>query len=120
MRNRGLLVYASIGAAMLTAAPALRAQGAPPNVSVARTVRSAASDSAYSGAERDFIVGRRVYLRSTKTFIGTIVDADANKRFPADRFPRAQMKAVLIKRFDGPLGWEPMDQVIRIYVTRTR
>ncbi len=120
MRIRGMLVHAFIGAAVLTAAPALRAQGAPANVPVARTVGGAAADSGYSGAEGDFIVGRRVYLRSTRTFIGTIIDADANKRFPADRYPRAHMKAVLIRRFDGPLGWIPMESVRRIYVTRTR
>ncbi len=120
MRTRGLLVHAFIGGAMLTAAPALRAQGTRANASVVRTVGSATADSGFSGAEGDFIVGRRVYLRSTKTFIGTIIDADANKRFPADRYPRARMKAVLIQRFDGPLGWVPMERVTRIYVTRTR
>lgn len=119
MRTRGWLVQAFIGGVMLTAAPVLRAQGAQANGSAVRAAGSAAADSGYSGAEGDFIVGRRVYLRSTKTFIGTIIDADANKRFPSDRFPRARMKAVLIKRFDGPLGWIPMESVTRIYVTRT-
>lgn len=52
--------------------------------------------------------------------IGRIIDADANERFPADRYPRAHMKALLIKRFDGPLGWIPMETVTRIHVTRTR
>ena len=120
MRSRGLLVHAFVGAAMLMTAAALHAQGAPTTVATVRTVRSVAADSGYSSAESDFIVGRRVYLRSTKTFIGTIVDADANRRFPADRFPRARMNAVLIRRFDGPLGWVPMESVTRIYVTRTR
>ena len=76
------------------------------------------SDSGYSNREADFTVGRRVYLRSTRTLIGTIIAIDPGKSFPPERFARAKMKAVLIKRFDGPMGWMPVEGITRIYVTR--
>ena len=75
-------------------------------------------DSAYSSRESDFVVGKRVFLRSTKTFIGVIVDADASHAFPPERFPRARMKAVLIERRDGPRSWVPLEGIGRIYAVR--
>jgi hypothetical protein len=76
---------------------------------------SASSDSAYSGLERDFLVGKTVYLRSSKMLIGTIQATDSNHAFPRT-FPRPHMKAVLIRRKDGPLEWTPVEQVARVYV----
>lgn len=80
--------------------------------------RPAASDSGYSGKESDFVVGKRVYLRSTKTFIGTIIDVDDAHHFPPERFPRAEMKAVLLVRRDGPYDWVPLQGLTKIYVAR--
>lgn len=81
--------------------------------------RSAAPDDAgFSSREADFVVGKRVFLRSTKTFIGVIRAADANHRFPPKRFPRGRMNAVLIERFDGPRDWVPVEGIGRIYAVR--
>lgn len=72
----------------------------------------------YSSREADFVVGRQVHLRSTKTLIGRITAVDDDHRFPADRFPRARMKAVRIERRDGPVDWVPVERITRIYVVR--
>lgn len=72
----------------------------------------------YSSSEADFVVGKRVYLRSTKTFIGRITAVDDDHGFPPDRFPRARMKAVRIERRDGPVSWVPVERIDRIYVVR--
>lgn len=77
-----------------------------------------AADAGYSNRESDFVVGKRVHLRSTKTFIGRIIGEDASHAFPPDRFPRANMKAVLIERRDGPRDWVPVEGITRIYVVR--
>jgi hypothetical protein len=71
----------------------------------------------YSSRASDFVAGRRVFLRSTKTFIGTISAVDANRKFPRS-FPRSRMKAVLIERADGRQDWVPVEGITRIYVTR--
>ena len=76
---------------------------------------SAADDSLYSSAESDFVVGKTVYLRSTKTRIGTILKTDSTHGFPRS-FPRPRMKAVLIQRKDGPYEWTPVERITRIYV----
>jgi hypothetical protein len=83
----------------------------------ATTLRSAtaANDSVYSSAESDFVVGKTVYLRSSKMRIGTILAADPNHSFPRT-FPRSRMKAVLIRRKDGPRDWVPVERIARIYV----
>jgi hypothetical protein len=72
-------------------------------------------DSLYSSAEADFVVGKTVYLRSSKMRIGSIIDTDANHKFPRT-FPRPRMKAVLIRRKDGPVDWVPVERINRIYV----
>ena len=77
--------------------------------------QSAANDSLYSSAESDFVVGKTVYLRSSKLRIGTILKTDARHSFPRS-FPRPQMKAVLIQRKDGPYEWTPVERITRIYV----
>ena len=76
---------------------------------------SAANDSLYSFAESDFVVGKTVFLRSSKMRLGTILAVDANHRFPRS-FGKTQMKAVLIRRKDGPYEWAPVERVVRIYV----
>ena len=95
-----------------------RARTPTPSQAPAATPSTGSSDAGYSSRESDFVVGRRVYLRSTKTFIGTIRDTDADHPFPADRFPRARMKAVLIVRRDGPREWTPVERISRIYVVK--
>jgi len=89
----------------------------------APTAGSAASarppqDVRYSSSEADFVVGKRVHLRSTKTFIGRITAVDDDHGFNPDRFPRARMKAVRIERRDGPVDWVPVERITRIYVVR--
>jgi hypothetical protein len=78
---------------------------------------AARTDSSYSGIEKDFTVGKRVYLRSTKTLIGTIVDVDPDHSFPPS-FARTRAKGLLIRRTDGPLDWMPIDGARRIYVVK--
>jgi len=70
---------------------------------------------AYSSAEADFVVGKTVYLKSSKMRIGTILKIDDNHKFPRT-FPRPRMKAVLIRRKDGPYEWTPVERITRIYV----
>lgn len=71
----------------------------------------------YSSNAADFIVGKRVYLRSTKTYIGTISAVDPDKRM-GPHFPRRRMKAVLIDRAEQRHDWVPVEGITRIYVTR--
>ena len=78
---------------------------------------SARTDSLYSGVEKDFSVGRKVYLRSSKTLIGTILAIDPIHSFPPS-FGRTRAKGLLIKRKDGPLDWIPIDGALRIYVVK--
>jgi hypothetical protein len=80
------------------------------------SAKPARSDSLYSGLERDFTVGKTVYLRSSKTRIGVIRATDSNHAFPPKFFPASRMKAVLIRHTDGPFDWMPLERAIRIYV----
>lgn len=92
------------------------AQGKPATRSNAATSTTPAkSDSLYSGVARDFIVGKKVYLRSSKTRIGVIRATDSNHAFPPS-FPSPRMKAVLIQRTDGPFEWTPVVSAVRLYV----
>ena len=75
------------------------------------------SDSSYSNLEKDFRVGKKVYLRSSKTHIGTIIAIDPHHPFPPS-FNRRLSRALLIKRKDGPLDWIPVDGALRIYVVK--
>jgi hypothetical protein len=96
----------------LTVPCAARGQGTTPPAAPAK------ADDGYSGDSTRFVVGRRVYLRSTKTFIGTIVAADAKHDFRSGRFPRPWMKAVLVDRRDGPHEWVPVEGITKLYVVR--
>jgi len=106
------------GVVVAGVAASARAQAAAP-ASRAQTggfrTASAANDSLYSFAESDFVVGKTVFLRSSKMRLGTILAVDANHRFPRS-FGKTQMKAVLIRRKDGPYEWTPVERVVRIYV----
>ena len=88
-------------------------------VVIAQHVRGepAARSGSYSDREGDFTLGKGVYLRSTKTPIGRIVGADADHGFPKG-FPHRRARAVLIRRFDGPMSWQPLEGIGRIYVVR--
>jgi len=104
--------------ALLVAGLCLIAAAAYAPVAIARqTTAVHAGKGGYSSDERDFTVGRTVYLRSTKTRIGRIMAMDANHDFPPS-FGKRHAKAVLIKRFDGPLDWRPVEGSSRIYVVR--
>jgi hypothetical protein len=73
------------------------------------------------GPARDsttFVVGKRLYLRSSGTFIGTIIDVDENHDFRAGHFPRPWMKAVLLVRRDGPYEWTPVEGLSRLYYAK--
>ena len=98
--------------AALVLAPATRgiSQSATPQT-------PARTDSSYSSRERDFRVGKKVYLRSSKTLIGTIIAIDPIHAFPPS-FGRTHAKGLLIKRKDGPLDWMPIDGALRIYVVK--
>ena len=78
---------------------------------------SARTDSSYSSLEKDFTVGKSVYLRSSKTLIGKIIAIDPAHSFPPS-FGHARAKGLLIRRKDGPLDWMPIDGVLRIYVVK--
>ena len=69
----------------------------------------------YSEREADFVVGKAVYLRSTRTAIGTIESSDESHAFPRS-FPHSPAKAVLIRRKDGPRDWIPVAGITRVYV----
>ncbi|MCY7379171.1 MAG: hypothetical protein LH467_07540 [Gemmatimonadaceae bacterium] len=102
------LVIAVIAAAQQTGAPTAGSATSP----------RPPQDVRYSSSEADFVVGRQVHLRSTRTFIGRITAVDDDHGFPPDRFPRARMKAVRIERRDGPVDWVPVERITRIYVVR--
>ena len=108
--------YAALGTTLVALAlPAthVRAQQTVTPEAQSRTVAGA-----YSSDSTAFVTGKHVYLRSTKTLIGTITAVDERHSFPADRFPRGRMKAVLIERRDGPRDWVPVERITRIYVVR--
>lgn len=87
-------------------------------VAIARqtTAHPVATDG-YSSNERDFTVGRSVFLRSTKTRIGRIIAVDDDHAFPPS-FPKAHARAVLLRHTDGPRDWLPVEGLSRIYVVR--
>lgn len=104
--------------AMLVAGLCVIAGAAYAPVAIARqTTTRHGSRGGYSSDERDFTVGRTVYLRSTKTRIGRIMAMDADHDFPPS-FRKRHARAVLIRRFDGPLDWTPVEGLSRIYVVR--
>jgi hypothetical protein len=118
MRSAARIQYVTLG---LLVGLAGRASGqakpaATPNV--AGIARPSRSDSLYSSLERDFTVGKTVYLRSSKTRIGVIRATDSNHAFPPKFFPASRMKAVLIRHTDGPFDWMPLERAVRIYVVK--
>lgn len=76
-----------------------------------------AGKDGYSSDERDFTVGRSLYLRSTKTHIGQILATDDDHTFPPT-FRTTRAKAVLLRHADGPLDWQPVEFLTRVYVVR--
>ena len=92
MRSRPILLAAGL---LLIAVAAY----AP--VAIARQTTAARGGSpGYSGDERDFTVGRTVYLRSTKTKIGRILAVDNDHEFPASFKKRHATRGA-----DAPCGW---------------
>lgn len=96
----------------LSAPCAARAQQPAAPASAAKPADAYLADAA------SFTIGRRVYLRSTKAYIGTVVDTAAKHDFRAGHFPRPWMKAVLIERRDGPHEWVPIEGITRLYVVK--
>jgi hypothetical protein len=78
----------------------------------------AKSAAAKSLDSTSFVVGKRVYLRSSGTLIGRIIGAEEKHDFRAGRFRRPWMKAVLIERRDGPHEWVPVEGITKIYTAR--
>jgi hypothetical protein len=104
--------------ALLVAGLCLIAAAAYAPVAIARqTTARHLPATGYSSDERDFTVGRSVYLRSSKTRIGRILAADEDHHFPPT-FRTRHGRAVLIRRVDGPLDWVPVEGLSRIYVVR--
>jgi hypothetical protein len=89
-----------------------RAQRAPAAASAMLTADGYSTDST------SFVVGRRVYLRSTRTYIGRIIAADDRHDFRDGHFQRPWAKAVLIERRDGPHEWAPVERISRIYAVK--
>jgi len=109
MRSRPALLVA--GLCLITGA-------AYAPVAIARqTVPLHAGKDGYSSDERDFTVGRAVFLRSTKTRIGRILAVDSGHEFPP-KFGKTPARAVLIRHVDGPLDWMPVESLPRVYVVR--
>ena len=114
------LVRSVLAASALALSTRAHAQHTPSTAGQTRAASgfrstNAATDSLYSSAEADFVVGKTVYLRSSKMRIGTILKTDSRHSFPRS-FPRPLMKAVLIQRKDGPYEWTPVERITRIYV----
>ena len=104
--------------ALLVAGLCLIAGAAYAPVAIARqTTALHASREGYSSDERDFTVGRSVYLRSTRTHIGRIVAADGDHEFPPT-FKTTHARAVLVRSVDGAYNWLPVEGLSRIYVVR--
>ncbi len=108
--------HAALGTTLL--AFALSATHVRAQQTVAPEMQARRGGGGFSSDSTAFVPGKHVYLRSTKTLIGTITAVDERHSFPADRFPRARMKAVLIERRDGPRDWVPVERITRIYVVR--
>lgn len=109
MRSRPMLLMAGL---LLIAGAAY----AP--VAIARqTTLARAGRDGYSSDERDFTVGRTVYLRWARTKVGRIIAADENHRFPSG-FRTRRGRAVLLRHVDGPTDWLPVDGLSRVYVVR--
>ena len=120
MGNTVRLLAGGLLAASAVAAPK-QANGQSPAPTAAQPTSvgfrspSAADESRYSTTESDFVVGKIVYLRSSKMRYGSVLAVDPNHSFPRS-FPRSHMKAVLIQRKDGPREWTPVERITRIYV----
>jgi len=108
--------------AALLAPAAARAQAKPTRVaSAAPAAPRPAAPSAPAVRPADstsFTVGKRLYLRSNGTFIGTIIDAEEQHDFRGGRFPRPWMRGVLVVRRDGPYEWMPVEGLSRLYTAR--
>ena len=112
------LYYITLGL-LAGAAGSAGAQAKPVGSNAASVAKPAKNDSLYSSLERDFTVGKKVYLRSSKTHIGVIRATDSNHAFPPS-FPAPRAKAVLIQRTDGPFEWTPLAGAVRLYVVDKR
>ena len=72
------------------------------------------SDAGYQSLVANSWPGKKLYLRTDKTFIGTIVNAQEDHFFEDG----TRRDAVLIRFKDGTDDWLPRETVKRIYVTR--
>jgi hypothetical protein len=97
----GLLTLVALAVATPAQAQASAAKGSRP--------------AAFLDKESAFTAGRTVYLRSTKTLIGTIEKTDESHAFPPT-FPKSPAKAVLIRRKDRSKSWVPVEGITKIYV----
>src|SRR5690349_15428837 len=86
------------------AAPARAQAPAPKGGHYVVVEQGAAQSAAYLDKESAFVVGKTVYLRSTKTLIGTIEKVDESHTFPPS-FPKSPARAVLIRRRDRSKSW---------------
>jgi hypothetical protein len=112
---RVLLVGAFSVAASPVATPAHAQAPATKGGYVVTKGAPAAQGITYLSTESAFVAGRTVYLRSTKTLIGTIEKVDESHAFPPT-FPKSPAKAVLIRRKDRSKSWMPVEGITKLYV----
>jgi hypothetical protein len=74
---------------------------------------STASTEGYQSLVANIWPGKKLYLRTDKSFIGTVVDAGEHTFEDGTR-----RKGVLIRFKDGTDDWLPRETVKQIYVTR--
>ncbi len=109
MRSRPMLLVTGL---LLVAGAAYAPVAIARQTTLAHTRRDG-----YSNDERDFTVGRTVYLRSARTKIGRIIAVDQDHQFPAG-FRTRRGRAVLLRHVDGPVDWLPVAGLSRVYVVR--
>jgi hypothetical protein len=121
MRSRPALLVAGLcliaGAAYAPVAIARQIGVSRAGVTATEAVPPHAGTDGFSSDERDFTAGRSVYLRSTKTHIGRILATDEDHVFPST-FRKTHAKGVLIRHKGGPLDWQPVELLTRVYVVR--
>lgn len=98
---RALLVALSCSL-LLLGAPSAKAQSVPK------------PPPGYQTLVANVWIGKKLYLRTDLTFIGTIIDIAPRHRFP-DGTTRP---GVLVRFRDGSADWIPRQTLQRIYVTK--
>ena len=115
MRHLRVLLIGAFAVGISAIATPASAQRATKGGYVVSQSAATPQSVAYLSTESAFTVGKTVYLRSTKTVIGTIEKVDESHAFPPT-FPKSPAKAVLIRRKDRSKSWVPVEGISKIYV----